>query len=108
MFPSHDQEKDAAWMLLKEISQNTSTSVKYGRKSYQDRFIELAKMEDKELNMTHQVVSARRKGLIRKYKDHYLFDGDKIYLGNDYALVKHFLDPSHQELLIKLMAQLEE
>lgn len=99
-------DANGLYVLLKEVAaQNDNYSPRY-RKTYQDRFIELAEMDDSDLNVTHQVMSAVNNGIIRKRKDYYIFDGEKISVDHLNMLIKHFLNPANQEEYLKLVEKL--
>jgi hypothetical protein len=109
--PQYSSATDSAglFILLKDRAvQNTSISAKYG-KSYQERFIELSEMSDEDLNVNGQVMHAKKKGIIRKRKDHYLFNGDRIDgVVSDIQLTQYFKDPKRQEEYIKLLDLLDD
>lgn len=95
------------FILLKDAAQNTSTSSKY-QKTYQDRFIELAKLPDDELNVSGQVMLAKTKGVLRKRKDHYLLNGERLDgITTDAQLMSYFRNPKNQEQYIKLVDLLD-
>lgn len=98
-----------AWLLLKEMgAQNINMSSKYN-KTYQDRFIELAELTDEELNINHQVVQARNKGIIRRRQGYYLFNGERLEgLTSDSSVLAYFRKPDNQEQYLKLIDLLKD
>lgn len=108
--PQYSSTTDVSglFVLLKDMAaQNTNISSKY-RKSYQDRFIELAKMPDEDLNVNGQVMAAKNKGILRKRKDYYLFNGERIEgIANDNQLMAYFRNPARQEEYLKLIDLLD-
>lgn len=100
---------NGAWLLLKDVAaQNTAVSSKYG-KSYQDRFIELCEMKDEDLNIHHQVVEGKNKGIIRRKRGYYLFNGERLEgLTSDTMLMNYFRDPKNQEAYLQLDDLLKE
>lgn len=97
---------EAAWLMLDEESQDTRKSTRYG-KTHQDMFLELAQMEDGDLDLYAKVTRARKRGHIRKWQEYFTFDGEKIHVQTTPKLVDYFKNPEHQEMLIKLTHLLE-
>lgn len=109
--PQYSDTTDAngVFLLLMDMAaKNTEISGKYGDRSYQDRFIELAGLTDEELNVQDQVMTAKLKGILRRRTGHYLFNGEKIDgMRDDTSIIKYFQNPSNQEHYIKLLEILE-
>lgn len=105
---SRTTDINGLFVLLKDAAaQNTAMSSKY-KKSYQDRFIELAELPDEDLNVHGQVMTAKNRGLLRKRKDYYLFNGERLEgLANDTQLIAFFKSPKNQEEYIKLIDLLD-
>lgn len=101
-------DANGLFILLKDLgAQNTEFGARYN-KSYQDRFIELAKMDDDELNVTSQVIMAKERGFLRKRQGFYLFNGERLDgLDNELQLLNYFKSPKNQEDYIKLTQLLE-
>lgn len=97
------------FVLLKDMAaENKSFSGRYN-KTYQERFIELAEMENDDLSINSKVISAKNKGILRKRKGFYLFNGDRIEgLDNDLQLMRYFSDVKNQEDYLKLVDLLED
>jgi hypothetical protein len=98
--PQYSSSTDSSglFILLKDMAaQNSTHGAKYG-KSYQDRFIELAELPNEDLSISHQVISAKNSGILRRRKGHYLFNGEKIDgLDNDLQAINYFKNPKNQE-----------
>jgi hypothetical protein len=100
-------DTEAAWLLLDEVSQNTTKTSKYGGKTQQEMFLECCNMKDEELALLQKVVLAKKRGHLRKWTNYFTFDGDKIHVKDHNGLVRYFKDPKNQEQLIKLIDLLE-
>lgn len=108
--PQYSDSTDVAgvFVLLKDsAAQNNNMSAKY-RKTYQDRFIELAEMADEDLNINSQVLAGKSKGFLRRRQGFYLFNGERIEgIDTDGQLVNYFRDPKNQDKYLELLDLLE-
>lgn len=109
--PQYSKSTDVSglYVLLGDMAVENETFVAKFNKTYQDRFIELAEMNDEDLNLNGKVFEARNRGLLRKRKGHYLLNGEKIDgVDDDIQLVKYFQNPKNQEHYLKLLDLLED
>lgn len=109
--PGYDKntEPNGVFLLLKDMAaQNTDTSPKYGNKTYQDRFIEVASMSDQELDTCRNVITAKNVGIIRLRKDHFDLNGEKI-MGqfDEMKLISYFNNIENQEKLLELISLID-
>lgn len=103
--PQYSPTSDLAgvFVLLKDMAaENKTFSSKYD-KSYQDRFIELCSLSDEDLSIQSDIIEAKNKGILRRRKGFYLFNGEKLEgLLDDKHLISYFTDPKNQEEYLKL------
>lgn len=100
---------NGTFLVLMDLAvKNDKMAAKF-RKSYRERFLELAKMTDEELNTCSQVIDAKSRGFIRKRgSEGYLFNGERLTgIQEEVDLIKHFTDPNNQEDYLKLLDLLE-
>jgi hypothetical protein len=103
--PGHEfGSKDEAKLkgLLSAAATNLSNNHKLGRGiTYQDRFIELAKSTNEELNIMQKVFEAKLRGAITpNVKTGYTFKGERLDDGNvrdDRALMRFYLSAKNYE-----------
>lgn len=101
--PDVDRNKLFVILMEEGALQESETSKRYGGKTGQSRFIELAEMDDADINVLSMVMQGIRKALIRRTSDGYLFQGDTLKgLQNEFQLGKYFLEPENQAALITL------
>ncbi len=109
--PGYSKNTDATglFVLLKDMAaQNTNPSSKYGGRTYQDRFIEVASLKTEELDTTRNVIRAKREGIIRVRPGFFFLKDDKIDGDfNDLKLIEYFKDPKNQNKYSTLLELLE-
>lgn len=100
---------DGLYILLSDTAaKNTKFSAKYN-KTFQDRFIELAKLSDEDLNINYKIITAKQANILRPRTGHYLFNGEPLqHIDNDLQLINFFRDPRNQDKFIELISLLEE
>lgn len=82
---------------------NVEVSSRFG-KSYMDRFIELAKTPDEELETHSIIIKAKKSHKLVPRSGYYMFQGKKLKnVTNDIQLVNYFLDPNNQDDYLELM-----
>lgn len=110
--PGYDPSTDTvgAWLLLKDVgAQNPQMASKYG-KTYQKRFVEVASMSDADLKVAHDVITAKKRGILRRRTGHYLsFDGSRIEgIDTETQLINYFKDPVNQDKYLDLLDHLKD
>lgn len=84
-------------------------SKKYGGKTAQARFIELAEMNPADLNVLSHVTNGIRTGIIRRISNGYMFNGIELEgINNEYVLGKYFLEPNNQAHFLELQSLLAD
>jgi len=106
---SEDTDVDGIFIMLKDtVVSNLDTARKYGGKTNQRRFIEVAEMTNEELDRNSNVVQAIKLGIVRKRDGYILVNGakvDKIY--DELGILNYFANPSNQEAYIDLLDALD-
>lgn len=104
-----DTDPDGIYIMLKDtMIGNLDTARKYGGKTNQRRFIEVAEMTNEELDRNSNVVQAIKLGIIRKREGHILVNGakvDKIY--DELGILNYFANPSNQEQYLEVLDALD-
>lgn len=98
-------EPDGLYLLLEELAaKNTEASKKFGGRTYQDRFIELASLPDGDLKVVKEVIDAKSFGILRARTGHYLFNGEVLdHIDNDIQLISFFKDGKNQDRYLELL-----
>ena len=100
-------EYSGMFLLLKDAAQNSTFSKKYN-KTVQEKFIELCKLSDDDIQIISDVLKAKSMSIIRARVGHYLMQGKKLDgLDNDSQLINYFKDPNNQADYIKLKELIE-
>lgn len=110
--PGYDDkttDADGVFIMLNDTTvTNKDTSRKYGGKTHQKRFIEVAEMTNEELDRNSNVVQAIKLGIIRKREGYMLVNGakiDKIY--DELGILNYYANPGNQEQYIDLLDALD-
>lgn len=102
---SNKTEVDALYILLNDMAvENITPTPKYGGKTYQDRFTELANLTDEELKVTTDIIQAKKDGILRAKQGYYLFNGRNLdHIESDIQLIAYFRDPRNQDQYLELL-----
>lgn len=102
---SKSADPDGLFILLKDqAAQNEQESAKFGKRTYQERFIELAEMTDGELKVIKDIMLAKNMGIIVSRQDHVLFNGEPIQgLSSDLQIINYFSSPQNQDKYIEML-----
>lgn len=109
--PGYDDNTDVDGifiMLNDTVVTNKDTARKYGGKTNQKRFIEVAEMTNEELDRNSNVVQAIKFGIIRKRDGHILVNGakvEKIY--DELGILNYYSNPTNQEAYIEILDALD-
>lgn len=89
------------------IDGNEKPRAKYGNRTIQSRFIELAEKPAAELSIAANVMTGRNSQIIVKRANGYLLNGEVIPdVSTDYKLIKYFLEPENQAEYLDLVESL--
>lgn len=108
-------DPDALKTLLYDscINSEESNTSRFGTKTYQDRFLELAAMDNATIDVVSKIHSAIKKGIIKPRTTGYLFKGETIEtldgnkIKSDSALEQYYLSDKNLKAFEKLEDVLE-
>lgn len=107
---------DDIYVMVKEQAvDNLEKDKRFGDKTFRERFLELAKLPDEELYVTHRVAKAKRLRILVSRGSYFQFNTGNSGLSDrldgivtDNQLMNYFLNPDHDRELAELDNQLEQ
>lgn len=113
-FDPKTEDVDLLYVELRESAAlNTAVAAKFGNKTWQDRFIELADVSDEELYIVARIIDAKYKGALMKKKGTFHFMDKALYgegqmaIADDIDLIHYFRAPDNDPLFQELIEWLD-